>query len=64
MQKTKGSTYTCAACGGTFEKGWTDEEAEAEMKQLYGDLPKDDRVIICSSCNDKLRAYLRTKRFN
>jgi len=26
----KDSEYQCAECGGVFEKGWTDEEVQAE----------------------------------
>lgn len=43
-------TFTCAHCGWTGEKGWSDEEAEAEAAQNFGDLEPDDRVLICDDC--------------
>jgi len=42
--------YTCALCGGTFDKGWSEEEAEAEAKLLWGDMPEEDREVICDTC--------------
>ena len=41
--------YTCAACGETFTKVWSDEEATAEAEQLFpNDL--DDLVVVCDDC--------------
>lgn len=46
------TTYVCARCGGTFDKGWTDEEALAEKEVLWG--PEIDRaeqfIILCNDC--------------
>lgn len=51
MAETKAETYTCAHCGWTGEKGWSDEEAEAEAQQNFGGpLDPDDRAIICDDC--------------
>lgn len=27
--------YTCAACGNTYEEGWSDEEARAEYAEVF-----------------------------
>lgn len=43
-------TFKCSACGGTFEKARSDEEAEAEMHETFGDLPKDDQSVVCDQC--------------
>lgn len=44
------ATFTCALCGETYEKDWTDEEAEAEKDQLWGDVPLEECEIICDDC--------------
>jgi hypothetical protein len=43
-------TFTCEMCGGNYEKGWSDEEAEAEAKALFGELALQDRVVVCEDC--------------
>lgn len=45
-----GVKYTCSACGETHESEWTEEEALAESKLLWGDLQPDDRAVICDDC--------------
>jgi hypothetical protein len=42
-------TFTCDGCGGTFPKAWTDEEAEAEAREVWGAMPEDASVI-CDDC--------------
>ena len=51
-------SYTCELCHETFEKGWTDEEANAEAQELFGtpqasEHPKD-MAIVCDDCFHKL----------
>lgn len=43
-------TYTCESCGGTWEKGWTDEEAEAEGRALLADPDAGGTAVICDDC--------------
>lgn len=43
-------TYTCAMCGETNIKGWTDEEAEAEKDDIFGPVPLEDCDVICDDC--------------
>ena len=43
--------YTCAACGETFNKGWTDEEAHAEADAIG--FPQEEREIVCDDCYKK-----------
>lgn len=42
-------TYICASCGGTFDKGWSDDEAEAELASTFA-VPKEDCDIVCDDC--------------
>jgi hypothetical protein len=46
--------YICDECGETFEKGWSDEDAELERETLWGDLQREDAAIICDDCFDEL----------
>jgi DNA-directed RNA polymerase subunit RPC12/RpoP len=43
-------TFTCDICGETYEKGWTDEEAEAECREKFGNLKSEQRGIACGDC--------------
>ncbi len=43
--------YRCVKCGGVFEKGWSDEEAEKELSDgIHGDIPVSDCAIVCDDC--------------
>lgn len=46
--------FTCAYCLGTFEKGWTDEEAEAEMKMVFPRFKAEDCAQVCDKCYAEL----------
>lgn len=42
-------TFTCADCGGTWEKAWSDEQADEERKENgWGDVV--DVVLVCDDC--------------
>lgn len=46
-------TYTCASCGETFEKGWSDEEAAAEAEELFPGIDPsdpDEAGVVCGPC--------------
>lgn len=46
-----GKEYTCAHCGGTFEAGWSDEEARAEFEKNWPGEPFDpDLPQVCDDC--------------
>lgn len=49
----KPNEYRCDHCGGVYEKIWSDEEAMAESKENFGDIPADDLAIICDDCYNK-----------
>lgn len=46
--------YTCAECNLTFEKGWSDEEAQLEKEVLWGDLHPQESTTICDDCFNQL----------
>jgi hypothetical protein len=49
--------YTCAACGDTFDTGWSDAEAHAEARVLWGvDGNAPGMVVICDDCFRIVRA--------
>jgi hypothetical protein len=45
-----GLIYTCDRCGETYEKGWTDEEADAEYAANFPGLADEPRSVICEDC--------------
>jgi hypothetical protein len=48
MKQQTCDTFTCAACGDTFNKEWSDEEAKAEAAKKF---PNDsDMVVVCDDC--------------
>jgi hypothetical protein len=46
----KKNEYKCDICQNVYEKGWTDEEAEQEVKEIWGHIPAEDRAVICDDC--------------
>jgi len=54
MTKIAANEYKCAACGGVFEKGWSDEEAAAELNARYGGIPVEACDVICDDCYNKM----------
>ena len=42
--------FTCAICGGTFEKTNTDEEALAEKEALFPEYTLEECAIVCEDC--------------
>jgi hypothetical protein len=52
------SEYTCAACHGTFNNGWTDEEAKAELGEHFPGTPVDACEEVCDECYNAITATL------
>jgi len=50
-------TFTCGACGGTFPRGWTDEEAAAEALAAFspGELLTEAVGVVCDDCWQAMR---------
>ena len=44
------TTFKCAMCATTFDSAWTEIEAEAELQQLWGDIPEEMCLVICDDC--------------
>lgn len=46
--------YTCAACEKTYcrisNEDWNEEKILTEMKHNFGDIPEDQRTIVCDDC--------------
>lgn len=42
-------TFICDGCGGEFDKGWSDEEAEAELEQTFA-MNKIQCELVCDDC--------------
>lgn len=47
-------TYTCAACGGTFESEWSEEEAVKEFSDHFGRRPAADDPRVCDVCYEQI----------
>lgn len=47
-------TYTCAVCKESFISGWSEEEAMAELKANFGDIPKEACDVVCDDCYKKM----------
>jgi len=55
-----GESYTCERCGGTFTKGWSDEEAAAEAQDLFpaGHIAApEDQATVCDPCFREIMAW-------
>jgi len=50
----KPSEFLCEACGGIFEKGWSEEESIDELRKKFDTQPKENDVILCENCYKKL----------
>ena len=45
--------YECANCHNIYEKGWSDEEALKETKEIWGEIPESEQAVICDDCFNK-----------
>jgi len=47
-------TFKCEACGWLFESEWSEEEAQAEMKENFSEpIPEANQAIVCDACYEK-----------
>jgi DNA-directed RNA polymerase subunit RPC12/RpoP len=63
-KKKNTEKYTCAACGGIFEKGWSDEEALKEYEETSFKTKPPVGVhtdLVCDVCYEKLMFWARSK---
>ena len=54
IHKPGENQYRCAACGGVFDKGWSDEDAKAEHTKTFPETPLDDCAIVCDDCYKRM----------
>lgn len=54
MEQKEKEEYTCDACGETFEKDWTDEEAQEEFECNFPTHTIRDQAIVCDDCYNTL----------
>jgi hypothetical protein len=56
-----GETFTCQRCGGTFGKGWADEEAFAERDRNFSpaEMAAEGQSSICDDCYQEFMAWLK-----
>jgi hypothetical protein len=47
-------TFTCAVCHGTFEKGWSDDEAKEELSNTFPGFDTDECDLVCDDCFKKM----------
>jgi hypothetical protein len=52
--------YRCANCNGIFEKTTSDEEALAEARELFGDLPQSQLSVVCDDCFKAFMEWVET----
>lgn len=55
-----GESYTCERCGGTFTKGWSDEEALTEAQDLFPAAhiaEPADQATVCDPCFREIMAW-------
>lgn len=45
-----GTTYTCEECEETFEADWSDDEAQAEARELFPGVHQEDMAVVCEDC--------------
>jgi hypothetical protein len=51
--------FTCENCKKTFEKKWSDDEAQKEAeKNGWGNLPKDEIAVVCDDCYNLLICFV------
>jgi hypothetical protein len=43
-------SFRCGVCLRVFEFEWSDEEALAEMRERFGDVPPEEQVVLCDDC--------------
>lgn len=46
--------YTCTMCQQEFLKGWSDEEAKAELGENFPGFEPDECDVVCDDCYKSL----------
>lgn len=43
--------FTCARCGKTYPKAWSEEEAMAELAELFPGVAVEECAVVCDDCH-------------
>jgi len=54
MVDRESDTYICAYCGKTYGYAQTEEEAQVELKENFGDFPISECSVVCDDCYKKM----------
>ena len=64
QEPAQGEMFTCANCGATHEKGWSDEEAAAEAEENFPGIDvsdPDEAPVVCDDCYQRIMARARVE---
>lgn len=50
----KPNEYKCTCCKGIFTKGWSDEEAKAELADTFPGFEEEECDLVCDDCYKKM----------
>ena len=53
-----GATYTCEACGGTFEKTRSEAEVMAEARSIFSPAELAEPATVCDDCWKAIEPHL------
>jgi len=64
LEEAHHETFTCGLCGGVFDKGWSDEEAEAEKQEHWPRAVAHEEVfaVVCDDCHRAMGADVADNR--
>ena len=51
-------SYICAACKGSFEESWSEEERAAEYAKNFSSVPAEEpKEIVCDDCYQNIMEW-------
>lgn len=60
MTATANNHYQCDQCGGVFEQGWTDDEAQAEASANgWSQIPAIEMAVVCDDCYKEIMNWAK-----
>ena len=52
--------YICELCGSSFISAWSDDDANDEFEENFGEVDDDGSMIVCESCYHKTMERLQS----
>jgi len=46
----KSNEFKCDMCLKIYLKGWGEKEKFAEMREIWGEIPPEERATLCNDC--------------